>query len=364
MRRRVYGLPVMLALFLVAVLSGCGVPAPTGGTAQPPAFGPGGGLAGGAGFAEGHYIFGRSDAQLAADFDGMAATGAGYVRFPIDWRRVQPHRSTDWRWGEIDRLVDAAHSRGLRVLGMVGYTPPWARPPGTSDKTPPTNPADYARFARAAAERYAPKGLHDWEIWNEPNVDGFWQARPDPAAYTRLLIAAYDAIKSVDSGATVMTGGLSPAPDAPDGSAIAPVTFLRGIYAAGGGGHFDAVAHHSYNFPFMPLKPEANYNHNAFGGVTPVLRQTMVENGDGLKRIWSTEMGAPTLRDMTPEYLARYISEAYAAWESWPWTGPMLWYSYRDGWHDPADREANFGIVRLDGTPKQPALDAFVAAVN
>jgi polysaccharide biosynthesis protein PslG len=354
----------MLTLLLVALLAGCGVPGPTGGTAQPPAFGPGGGLAGGAGFAEGHYILGRSDAELAAELSGIAATGARYVRVPIDWWVVQPYRNTDWQWGEIDRIVDAAHSRGLTVLGLIAYTPPWARPAGSPAQTPPTNPADYARFARAAAQRYAPRGLHDWEIWNEPNLAFFWQPRPDPAAYTRLLIAAYDAIKSVDPGATVMTGGLSPAPDAADGSAVAPVTFLRGIYAAGGGGHFDAVAHHPSNYPFMPLKPEANYNDNAFGGVTPVLRQTMVENGDSLKRIWATEMGAPTVQGMTPDYLARYITEAYAVWESWPWTGPLLWYSYRDGLYDPVDKEANFGLVRADGTPKQPALDAFVAAVR
>jgi polysaccharide biosynthesis protein PslG len=206
-------------------------------------------------------------------------------------------------------------------------------------------------------QRYAPRGVHHWEIWNEPNMAGFWKPRPDPSAYAALLAAAYPAIKSADRDATVVSGGLSPAPDAADAGAIAPVTFLEGVYAAGGGGKFDVLGHHPSNYPRMPLTPEPDdYNRNAFGGVTPVLHQTMEEHGDGRKKIWATEMGAPTPFDgMTPEYLAAYIREAYAAWGSWSFTGPLIWYAYRDAGTNPDDIEDHFGVTYADLTPKQPA---------
>jgi polysaccharide biosynthesis protein PslG len=312
-------------------------------------------FAGAAGFSEGSSLPDRTDAELAAEFDGMVASGARLLRIDVDWWLVQ-ETPTAWNWGPIDRIVDAARARDLAVLGMIGYTPPWARPPGTTDKHPPSKPAEYASFARSAVRRYAPRGVRHWEIWNEPNIARFWQPAPDPAAYTALLRASYRAIKDADAGATVISGGLSPAPDAPDGARIAPVTFLRGVYAAGGRGYFDALGHHPSNYPYMPLKPERDHNDNAFRGVTPVLYDTM--------RIWATEMGAPTVGGMTPEYLAAYLTQAYTAWRSWPYTGPLFWYSYRDAWFDPRDREANFGLVRTDGVAKEPALAAYRKVVR
>ncbi|MGH9048254.1 MAG: cellulase family glycosylhydrolase [Acidimicrobiia bacterium] len=357
----------LLGTALVLAISACaGVPGGTTGGAKPepvPTLGPGGGLAGGAGFAEGAGLLWGSEAELAQRLDGIAATGAEYVRVDVDWSVAQPG-PTSWNWGPTDRVVRAARARGLRVLGLITYTPAWARPPGTPDKNPPSNPADFANFAAAAAARYTPLGVREWEIWNEPNSRWFWSPAPNPAAYTDLLIRANAAIKSVDAGATVMTGGLSPAPDSPDGSMIAPVTFLNRVYAAGGGGHFDAVAHHPYNYPYMPLKPEPNYNWNAFGGVTPKLYETMVANGDGAKKIWGTEMGAPTVQGMTTEYVAAYVTEAFNAWRSWSFTGPLFWYSYRDGGTNPSDPEHNFGLVKTNGVAKEPALTAFEAAAN
>ena len=366
-----------LAVFAITalglVVAGCGAPLAGGGSGggpgksapEPaaPQYGDGGGLVGGAGFAEGSSLLWGSDAELAARLDGIAASGAGYVRVDVDWSVAQPGPST-WNWGPIDRVVHAIRARGLDVLGLITYTPTWARPAGTPDKNPPNNPADFANFSRAAVQRYLPLGVRSWEIWNEPNSQWFWSPKPDAARYTTLLKQAYAAIKAVDPAATVMTGGFSPAPDAPDGSMIAPVTFLQRVYAAGGKGHFDAVAHHPYNYPYMPLKPEPNYNWNAFGGVTPMLHQTMVDNGDGEKKIWGTEMGAPTVDGVTPEYVAEYVAEAFAAWESWSYTGPLFWYSYRDAGTDPNDREDNFGLVKVDGTPKEPALTAFKNAAG
>lgn len=365
MQARRLARPLVGLAALAIVVAGCGgVPGGASGGGESPVAlpGPGGGLVGGAGFSEGAGIGGRSDAELAAELDGIKAAGATYVRFDIDWWLVQPTPTT-WNWAPIDRVVDAVRARGLKVLGMIGYSPPWARPPGSPDKTPPTNPADYANFARAAVERYAARGVHDWEVWNEPNISMFWQPRPDPAAYVRLLIPAYKAIKGADPGANVITAGFSPAIDLPDGRDVAPVTFLRAMYAAGAKGSFDSVGHHPSNYPNMPMQPVTDYRNNPFGGVAPVLHETMEANGDGAKKIWATEMGAPTVEGMTPEYLAEYLTEAYEVWESWPWTGPLLWYSYRDGWDSPGEYEANFGLVKADGTPKGPALTAYKQVV-
>jgi hypothetical protein len=306
------------------------------------------------GFSEGSSIFGDSDAALAQRLDGIAATGVGWLRLDVSWAGLEPARGT-YAWGSVDRIVEAARERGLSVLGILDYTPAWARPAGTTQFAPPTDPQDFARFATAAATRYHTT-VRAWEVWNEPNSPLFWSPAADSAAYVRLLVPAFQAIKAADPSATVLTGGTSPT--ASGGGWLSPVDFLNGVYAAGGGGSFDAVAHHPYNFPFMPLRVTTDFNDNAFAGVTPHLYSVMQAHQDGRKLIWGTEMGAPTIGARRPASLAAYLTQAYEGWTRWDFTGPLFWYSYRDAGFS-GDPEDHFGLVRHDFTPKQPALDRF-----
>jgi len=78
-------------------------------------------------------LAGDSPAALQRDFDLMASTGAGWVRFDFDWGGAEPEPGS-FNWARIDRLVGAARARRLRVLATVAYTPAWARPQGTTDK--------------------------------------------------------------------------------------------------------------------------------------------------------------------------------------------------------------------------------------
>jgi hypothetical protein len=313
-----------------------------------------------AGFGEGSTLPSRTDAELEQELAGIAATGARYLRMDFDWSYIG-RREGALDWAATERVVRQARACGLDVLGLLTYTPAWAHPPGASDHHPPTDPGDFAQFAAEAVRRFRPLGVRTWEIWNEPNVAFFWEPAPDPAEYADLLVAAYDAIKAADPDAIVLTGGLAPASDEPDGSRVAPVSFLERVYAAGAGDHFDAVAHHPYSFPALPLDATGD---NMFVDVTPRLYEVMRENGDGNKEIWGTEMGAPTGGGLTTNFVAEYVTEAYEGWRDWSFTGPLLWYSYRDAGSDPDEPEDNFGLVRADYTPKEPALSAFEAVVG
>jgi putative cell wall-binding protein len=312
-----------------------------------------------AGFAPGSMILWESDADLARDLDSMVAAGGSWVRFDFDWPSIQPNAGS-FNWTNTDRLVAAATSRGLKVLALPTYTPAWARPAGTSDKTPPTNPADFATFVRAAAQRYAGRGVHHWEIWNEPNLSVFWSPAPNPVAYTNLLKVAHAAIKGVDPSAAVLFGGLAPAADGVE--QISPITFVRSAYGAGAHGYFDAVAVHPYSWPAMPVEPGTE-TWNAFMRMTGI-HDLMTSNGDGDKQIWGTEYGAPTgtnSRSVSEDTQALMASQVLGAMAQRSWTGPLFWYSARDRGTNLTDIEDNFGLIRFDGTPKK-ALAAFTAA--
>ena len=317
-----------------------------------------------AGFSPGGGLGNLSQADLDREFDAMAATGAEWVRVDFSWPTLEPTKGS-FAWSSIDRVVNAAQSRGMSVLALPTYTPAWARAAGTdSSKYPPLDPADYANFVRAATTRFAPKGVKHWEIWNEPNTYHFWKPAPDVGAYTTLLTKAAAAIRSVDATATVITGGLSPATDSADGSKIAPTTFVERMYKAGAKGHFDALAIHPYSYPALPMDPTTS-SWNTFYRL-PLIHDAMVAQGDGEKKIWLTEYGAPTGTDptaVTEDAQGTYAEEAYKAVEAWSWAGPLFWYAARDAGTDLANREHNFGLLHRDFSPK-PAYDVFKTVMS
>ncbi len=312
------------------------------------------------GFSQGSALLWESDSALAADLDGMAALGASWVAVDVDWPSIQADGPSSWNWGPTDRVVFAARARNIGVLALAVYTPSWARPAGTTDKHPPTDAADYARFVAAGAARYAPLGVHTWQIWNEPNVVDFWEGGPDPARYAGLAKVGADAIHAADPSAVVLSGGLAPATTVP-GRSIDPNSFLFGLYRSGIRGHIDAVAMHPYSFPYAPTTP-ATWNPFYMLAYTHLI---MAYFGDGALPIWATEAGFGTGRDassVSEATQAVRVGQLVAAWRSLPYAGALLVYGYRDlGSASPSVFD-HMGVVRADRSAK-PALTAFRRAI-
>lgn len=268
----------------------------------------------------------------------------------------------------------------MTAIGIIDYTPSWARSPRcpSSDKCQPSDAALYAKFAATAAARYAPMGLHTWEIWNEENITDFWKPAPNTAAYTQLLKLSYSAIKRVDPHSFVLTGGFSSAGTGDQN--LSAIDFLKGIYANGGHGYFDAVADHPYTRTYLPTLRTTQNAWLQMASTNPSLRSIMLAHGDGAKKIWITEFGAPTggpgpiasdgsslsdLRDdhVTPALQASMASVAVSLVRTYPWVGAFIWYSYQDPGTSSSDNENFYGLVRADGSFK-PAYYAYQAALT
>jgi polysaccharide biosynthesis protein PslG len=214
-----------------------------------------------------------SNVDSDRELDAVAKTNATWLRVLIDWHLVEPMPGA-FNWGYVDHWVNGARQRGLNVLGVIAYTPDWARAPGSYFSAPPVDPPTYAAFAAKVVQRYGDRVI-SWELWNEPNVALFFGDVPDRAArYTQLLKAAYPAIKAVQPHSTVVAAGLSRA-WAPDD----PPTFVNAMYQLGAKGSFDAMAMHPYVYP----NGLAIDDHNGWSDVETV-RQLMVDNGDAAKK--------------------------------------------------------------------------------
>ncbi len=315
-------------------------------------------------------LTGLSASELSKQLDDMQALHTTWIRLDFDWAVIQRGGPDFYDWSRVDRVVAATNKRGFKLLPILAYTPRWARSEDCSVRCPPTDPATFAHFAAVAAERYAPQGVHTWEIWNEPNVASFWRPGADPVQYAALLKATYLNIKNVDPTAEIISGGLA-ATDSRGGNMPAR-DFLSGIYAAGAGPYFTAVGMHPYSFP---VTASYNASWNAWqqmANTNPSLRDIMIANGDRDKKIWITEYGAPTggpgeaSAAYDPHQSSDHVTEgrqkemlvdAIADAAKHDWLGPFFWYSYKDIGTSQSSTENFYGIIRADGSHK-PAYDA------
>jgi len=308
------------------------------------------------GIAAGGGLSKMSTTTLNAELDQMVALGVTWVRFDIEWGDVQYSSSSSFTWGNYDRLIGALAAHHLHGLGIILFTPGWARANGCDNgvECPPANPSTYATFAAEIAARYKSDGMHDWEIWNEPNNYNFWAPKTDCVAYTALLQAAYPAIKQADPNAVVVTGGL--APESTDSNNTSPTDFLNCVYNAGGKNYFDAVGNHPYTFPAFPSSTGSGA-WNQMSTTNPSLRSIMVANGDANKKIWITEFGVPTNGPDPHWYVsesqqAEMVAATFQLYESYSWAGPLFWYSFQDAGNTTNTNENFFGLVRADGSTK------------
>jgi polysaccharide biosynthesis protein PslG len=299
-----------------------------------------------------------------AELHEIKDAGGRFVRTDFTMSSVQPTSSQSFNWEQMDTKVAAASAQGLQVLGILDYSPPWnAHPgcvPGPRKECAPADPAAFANFAAAAAAHF-PQVTY-WEIWNEPNLVRFWSPSPSSTDYVIMLNAAYAAIKAVAPHDVVVAGALSRARDVP-GVEIAPTTFVTSMYA--NGAQFDILSLHPYTYPFSP--DTANSGNGWLDVAT--IRATMVANGDSAKKIWITELGAPTCGpgnasavDAQPFNRNDYMTEAAQRTilsdvirdiKSVSYVEAFFVYEIRDeNSNDYSTRENCFGIFHSDGSPK------------
>ena len=79
--------------------------------------------------------------------------GVTWVREDFAWSTIEPSRG-QFAWSRTDALMRNTAQLGLRVLAIATYTPGWATGHPESDKYPPSDPADFARFVAAVTGRY------------------------------------------------------------------------------------------------------------------------------------------------------------------------------------------------------------------
>jgi hypothetical protein len=290
---------------------------------------------------------------LQQRLDRLDALGVDVVRVTIDWRSVEPRRST-FAWQRYDELLNGLHAHGIAPLVTLYGSPAWANG-GRGENWVPTTGSTFAAFAATTAKRYPFVRL--WTIWNEPNQVR-WLRPTSARVYTQTLLnPAYAAIKRA-SPHSLVAGGVT----APRGSAggVSPVDWIRGMAAAHA--RLDAYAHNPY-----PLAPGETPTSGGCGHCTTITMATLprlltdVQRAFGERtRIWLTEYGyqtnpPDTLLGVSYAKQAAFVSDSALRAYQAPRVDILIHYLVRD---EPATARWQSGLLTASDIAK-PAYDAF-----
>ena len=133
--------------------------------------------------------------------DGAKAAGVGLIKFRFDWGTLEPTKNSAFEWAYFDTIVREARARGLRVVGILGDTAPWASVSsstyGNDQRQSPPRPAEYnswANYVRRTVGRYGNDVLA-WQVWENPNSANF---RSVDKNYRKLARLAIDEARKTD----------------------------------------------------------------------------------------------------------------------------------------------------------------------
>lgn len=167
--------------------------------------------------------------------NAMRSAGMTWVKRQVVYDRGASPESVAW-------MINDAHGRGFRILLSVKGHP--------QDILDPNFFNEYAGFVGGLAGL----GADAIEVWNEMNIDREWPAgQINPASYTQMLAAAYNAIKASNSNTLVISG--APAPTGffggCTGNGCDDAQYMAGMAAAGAANYMDCVGIH-YNEGIIP----------------------------------------------------------------------------------------------------------------
>jgi len=312
-----------------------------------------------------------SQAQLKTTVDEL---GFRYIRFHaifhdvLETVRIEDGK-TVYNWSKIDQLYDDLLARHIRPFVELGFTPNalatsqnnifyWR---GNTSHPKPEGWRDLIdAFIRHIEARYGRDEVRTWffEVWNEPNLSGFWEGA-DQKAYFELYDLTAKTIKSIDTALRV--GGPSTA-----GGAWVP-EFLAHVKQSGA--DVDFVTTHTYGVlgGFLDengvkdtkLDPSADA---IIGDVRRVRDQISASPFPGLPLYFTEWSTSYTPRDSVHD---SYISAPYILTKLKACQGlaqGMSYWTYTDLFEEPgpptAPFQGGFGLLSPQGIRK-PAYFAY-----
>lgn len=290
--------------------------------------------------------------------------GLRWVRLGLHWMLMEPQEGK-FDLAPIDRMMKLVADQGLQSIAYLVGTPRFASTVEADspyeryfDKFPPRDPRLYAQRLTLLAKRYPQVNV--WQVWNEPNILGFWAPKPDPEGYGRMLLASVQALRATVPDKPIAMAGMAYFSEMSDGKGLM-------IEALGKLGAFNldvTVAYHPYTARAEGSEADAR---DFVKRVEPAHKWLRAA---GVKRIWSTEWGWSSYAGPKEEQpivgedgQADFTIKRLALMAALDYDRIFL-FTLSDLDSRATVRDQHYGLLRLDGEPKPVfhALKRFLQA--
>ena len=300
--------------------------------------------------------------------------GFRYIRFHAIFHdvlgtvRVRDGK-TVYDWTKIDRLYDAFLSMGIKPFVELGFTPEAMKSSdlrifywkgNTSHPDPKAWSALVDAFVRHLRSRYGDAEIRRWyfEVWNEPNLAGFWEGA-DQKAYFQLYEASARAIKAIDPELRVggpATAGAAWVPELLDyaDQHRVPIDFIATHSYGVDGGFLDEKGQDDNR---LSTSPDA-----VIGDVRRVRQQIAASRHPQLPLFFTEWSASYNPRDPVHD---SYISAAYILTKlraTRAFAQGMSYWTYSDLFEEPGPPptpfHGGFGLINREGIRK-PSFFAY-----
>ena len=308
----------------------------------------------------------EAQAQLKTAVDEL---GFRYIRFHAIFHDIlgtvkrTPDGRVTYDWSGVDKLYDELLAKHVKPFVELGFTPEALK---TSDNkifwwngnTSHPKPEAWHNlvdaFVRHLEQRYGRDQVRSWyfEVWNEPNLSGFWEGGDQPA-YFALYDLTARTLKAVDPALRV--GGPSTA-----GAAWVP-EFLD--HVAKSGAPIDFVTTHTYGVDggFLDEKGQSDTKlspspDSIVGDIRKVRQQIQASKFPNLPLYFTEWSTSYTPRDPVHD---SYISGPWILTklkDAQGYLQGMSYWTYTDIFYEsgppPNPFHGGFGLMNIDGIRK------------
>jgi len=282
--------------------------------------------------------------------DACVDLGVEWVRVDANWRDIHqgPGR---FDFSEMERVARSARDRGLTVFVTLAYTPDWvARVPRTrtdeyGGNDEPQGSAEWVAFVDAIVRRLRPLGVTHYGLWNEANLDGFWEEEAGLDAWIdKIVLPGADAVRSACGDCLVLGPDLANVGE----SDVALDHILRRTADT-----WDIITHHIYQGLETRVTSGDSFRNALERRRSPITRAGLREVLDlhGVEReVWITETGyrAEPAGDATEERAQRdYVTGVLGLQLTYGWWTNTFFYEIYDcGIDQPGCDIDGFGLLR------------------
>lgn len=270
--------------------------------------------------------------------------GIKYVRVDLFWNSIEKEKG-HYDFGQYDKLNQILKENNIKPYYVLDYSNKLYE----KDHSIVTEQGRkaFGKYVKAIVKRF--KGQNGiWEIWNEPNLEMFWNNQPGYKDYGLLVETVAPIIKKYDKSGVVVAPAIS-------GISDTSLEWLKQLFKNEKVvADLDAISVH----PYRNTKPETTLEEY------DKLKGIIDKYGHKDLPIISGEWGYPVNTKtenvtITEQKQAEFLVRMFLINAS-QHIPVSIWYDWRNDGLDPDNNQHNFGLLTYEYKPKQ----SYFALVN